>query len=106
MSTAGPLGEGDEGVLSAVLWPQSLGETLRLLRHRARISRDELAARAGASAGAISNYENDVSMPPALTLWRVCEALGAALTRSPAELWEQMGLLLEHIDDHPRRSKS
>jgi DNA-binding XRE family transcriptional regulator len=101
-----PATTGDQGavVLPAGLWPQSLGETLRLLRHRARISRDQLAARAGVSAGAVSNYENDVSMPPALTLRRVCSALGTALGRPSAELWEQLGVLLDHFDEDPRRT--
>ena len=84
------------------LWPQSLGETLRLLRHRARISRDGLAQRVGVSAGAISNYENDVSMPPALTLRRVCAALGIALGSPTAELWDEIGRLLDHVDEQPR----
>ncbi|MGH9277134.1 MAG: helix-turn-helix domain-containing protein [Acidimicrobiales bacterium] len=75
-----------------------MGETLRLLRHRARISRDELAETAGVSAGAISNYENDVSMPPARTLRRICWALSAALGRSSQELWAQVGLLFDQID--------
>ena len=79
------------------LWPRSLGETLRLLRHRARISRDDLAVAAGASSGAISNYENDVSMPSALTLRRLCWALGDALGSPPQQLWEQIGVLLDHI---------
>ena len=92
-----------DGIPQAALWPQSLGETLRLLRHRARISRDDLAQRAGVSAGAVSNYENDVSMPPAVTLRRVCSVLGGALGISSTELWEQIGLLLDDLDSAPRR---
>lgn len=98
--TGAPRGR-EENRLPVGLWPQSLGETLRLLRHRARISRDDLAERAGVSAGAISNYENDVSMPPALTLRRICWALGAALGQSTQELWAQFGLLFDRLADGP-----
>ena len=47
------------------LGPESAGEALRLLRYRAKLSRDDLATLVGVSAGAISNYENDVSAPSA-----------------------------------------
>lgn len=104
VSDVSPAGERLASGFPRGLWPQSLGETLRLLRHRARISRDELAQRAGVSAGAISNYENDVSMPPALTLRRVCGALGMALGSPTAELWDEIGLLLDQVDEQPRRA--
>jgi transcriptional regulator with XRE-family HTH domain len=78
------------------LGPQTLGEALRLLRHRARVSRDHLAATARVSAGAISNYENDVSVPPAPTLRRVCRALAEALERPVELLWVEVGALLDH----------
>ncbi len=104
VSDAAPAGERLVPGSPTGLWPQSLGETLRLLRHRARISRDDLAQRAGVSAGAISNYENDVSMPPALTLRRVCAALGIALGSPTAHLWDEIGLLLDRVDEQPRRA--
>ena len=77
------------------LGPESMGEALRLLRQRARLSRDDLAARAGVSAGAISNYENDVSAPSAAVLRKLTLAFADALDRDPAQLWEQLGDLLD-----------
>jgi len=85
-----------------VLGPQSLGEALRMLRHRARTSRDQLASDAGVSAGAISNYENDISVPPAPTLRRVCRVLAQALEWPPADLWAQMGALIDQFDHQAR----
>jgi len=85
-----------------VLGPQSLGEALRMLRHRARTSRDQLASAAGVSAGAISNYENDNSVPPAPTLRKVCRVLAASLDWPPADLWAQMGLLIDQFDTQER----
>lgn len=78
-----------------MIGPQSLGEALRLLRHRTRLSRDELARAAGVSAGAISNYENDVSTPPAPTLRRVARALANLMDVDLSVLWEQLGQVLD-----------
>ncbi len=77
------------------LAPSTLGEALRMLRHRARHSRDQLAAAAGSSAGAISNYENDVSVPPAPTLRRITLALAAMLGVESQNLWEQLGQIMD-----------
>lgn len=93
----------DESPAIPTLGPQTLGEALRLLRHRARVSRDQLAASSGASPGAISNYENDVSVPPAPTLRRVCRALASALDQAPTALWVEVGTLLDHYSDSTRR---
>ena len=67
-----------------------------MLRHRARLTRDALAAAAGVSAGAISNYENDVSAPTAGTLRRLVLVLANALDADRAELWDQIGDVLDH----------
>ena len=77
------------------LGPDSIGEALRLLRHRARLSRDALAQHAGVSAGAISNYENDVSAPSAATLRRLTLVLGGVLGSDPVALWDEMGTILD-----------
>lgn len=84
------------------LGPQTIGEALRMLRHRTRITRDELASIAGASAGAISNYENDVSTPLAPTLRRIAHALAPLLGVPSAELWEQLGQIMDVQD--PQRN--
>jgi DNA-binding XRE family transcriptional regulator len=77
------------------LGPESAGEALRLLRYRTRLTRDELAARVGVSAGAISNYENDVSAPTAVTLRRLTAAFAELLGRDAPALWEQLGAVLD-----------
>ena len=79
----------------AALGPQTLGEALRMLRHRSRQNRDQLAAAAGISAGAISNYENDVSTPPAPTLRRITVVLARLVGVEPWELWEQLGKIMD-----------
>ena len=84
------------------LGPQTIGEALRMLRHRTRITRDDLARAAGASAGAISNYENDVSTPLAPTLRRIAHALAPLLGLPPAELWEQFGQIMDAQDSQHR----
>lgn len=78
-----------------MLDPQTLGEALRMLRHRSRYGRDQLAAAAEVSAGAISNYENDVSTPSAPTLRRVAWALAGWLELDVREVWEELGVLLD-----------
>ena len=77
------------------LGPDSIGEALRLLRHRARLTRDALAQHAGVSAGAISNYENDVSAPSAATLRRLTLVLAALVGNDPIALWDEMGAILD-----------
>lgn len=88
----------DPAVRSAALGPQSLGEALRMLRHRVRLSRDDLAHAAEVSAGTISNYENDVSSPTAVALRRVARVLASHLGQDPASVWEQLGALLDGDD--------
>jgi transcriptional regulator with XRE-family HTH domain len=77
------------------LGPDSVGEALRLLRHRARLSRDALAQHAGVSAGAISNYENDVSAPSAVTLRRLTLVLAGLLGNDAVALWNEMGTIID-----------
>ena len=77
------------------LGPQSAGEALRLLRYRARLSRDDLAALVGVSAGAISNYENDVSAPSAVTLRRMTTTFADLLRRDARDLWDEFGVVLD-----------
>lgn len=83
------------GALEFTLGPLTLGEALRMLRHRARQNRDQVALASGTSAGAISNYENDVSVPPAPTLRRISLVLATMLDVDPRELWEQFGKVMD-----------
>jgi transcriptional regulator with XRE-family HTH domain len=77
------------------LGPESAGEALRLLRYRTKLSRDDLATLVGVSAGAISNYENDISAPSAVTLRRISRIMADLLHRDSGELWDQFGALLD-----------
>lgn len=77
------------------LEPATLGEAFRLLRHRGCLSRDELASLAKLSAGAVSNYENDVSAPSAMALRRLARALADATDQDADVLWAQLGGVLD-----------
>lgn len=90
---------------AAGLGPQTLGEALRMLRHRSRRNRDQLAAAAGISAGAISNYENDVSTPSAPTLRKITVVLANLLVLEPWELWEQLGQVMDETTLHGASSR-
>jgi transcriptional regulator with XRE-family HTH domain len=84
-----------QGSAADLLGPQTVGEALRVLRHRARASRDQLARATGLSAGAVSNYENGVSVPPAPALRRLCRALATLLEVDLDLLWAQLGEVLD-----------
>ena len=81
--------------ITSALGPESVGEALRLLRRRARLSRDELAGRAGLSAGAVSNYENDISAVPAANLRTLIRVLAGELAIEAAIVWQEFGELLD-----------
>jgi transcriptional regulator with XRE-family HTH domain len=68
-----------------------------MLRHRTRCSRNDLAALAGLSAGALSNYENDGSLPSAAALRRLTRALAERLGCDVSELWQSLGQLLDAV---------
>jgi transcriptional regulator with XRE-family HTH domain len=59
-----------------------------------------LAQSAGVSAGAISNYENDVSSPSAPALRRICQALAGILSHQVGQLWHDMGEILDLADSY------
>lgn len=86
-----------------MLAPETLGEVIRLLRHRIRWSRDQLAAASGVSAGAISNYENDVSTPPAPTLRKIVVALAEAGGSDVATVWEELGMVMDRHNEMQAR---
>lgn len=53
----------------------SLGETLRAVRQRKKMSLRELADECGISHAMIGNYENDKASPRFDKLQRICKAL-------------------------------
>lgn len=83
------------GIEHGVFAPVSLGEALRVLRQRSRYSRDQLAREAGISGGAVSNYENGVSVPAAPTLRQIARTLATALPYDVSDLWEELGRILD-----------
>lgn len=90
------------GIRPGALEPATLGEALRLLRHRAALSRDALASITALSAGAVSNYENDVSAPSAVALRRLAHALAEAVEHDVEALWTQLGVLLDESEEAER----
>jgi transcriptional regulator with XRE-family HTH domain len=70
-----------------------------MLRRRARCTRNELAAQAGLSAGALSSYENDASSPSAAALRRLTTAIATRLDCDVSEVWESLGQLLDDVPD-------
>jgi transcriptional regulator with XRE-family HTH domain len=62
-----------------------------------------LAATSGVSAGAISNYENDVSTPPAPTLRKIVVALAQAGGVDVARLWEELGVVMDRHNENQAR---
>ncbi len=63
-----PSAETSSAQTTPSLGPETLGQALCLLRHRTSLGRDSLASLAELSAGAVSDYEDDVSAPSAVAL--------------------------------------
>jgi len=80
---------------NGVIAPQSLGEAIRLLQFRARLTRDELASLAGISPASMTNYLYEVSSPSIAVFRRITAALAERLGVNPARLWMDLGALLE-----------
>ncbi len=57
----------------------SVGERIREIRERLRLTQEELATRSGVSKGFLSDVENDKSGPSAEYLLRIANALGASV---------------------------
>lgn len=81
-----------------LLRAHTIGEALLLLRHRAHLSRDELAKRSGVAAGTLSRYENDETQKPDAGVLRdIAGALAEALGVELADLWGELGTLLDQV---------
>lgn len=86
--------QGAASPTTAVVAPETVGEGLRLLQSRAGMLRDDLARAAGISSGSLSNYLNDVSIPPAGVLRTLSDILSEQLGLNPARVWGEFGKLL------------
>ena len=84
--------------LRMALRPISLGEALRLLQVRTKLSRDELARMTGLSQGTISNYLANRSIPQAHVLRRLVRVLAQLLGEDPEALWAELGSVLDATD--------
>ena len=82
----------------------TLGERILLCRHRARLSKTELAHRTGVSPSAISKYEDDISAPSQETITNLAIALGVSVNfllygfYDSASEMERKGLLKKKED--------
>src|SRR6266571_5203063 len=79
--------------------PQSLGEAIRLLQFRARLTREELASLAGISPASMTNYLYGLSSPSVAVFRRIAAVLAERLGVNPARLWMDLGALLEPRSD-------
>ncbi len=61
-----------------------IGRKIRILRERACLTQEELAAKIGVTTSSIGNYEREVSHPREDALYRLFDALGC----EPNELFE------------------
>lgn len=56
-----------------------LGEKIRTLRHKQKISIEELSEKTGLSKGSISQIERDLTGPSVASLWKISKALGVTM---------------------------
>jgi transcriptional regulator with XRE-family HTH domain len=74
---------------------RSVGEALTLLRHRAKLTRDQLADQADVAKGTLSRYENDLTLKPDVrTLRRIAHVLATATGDDDAQVWHDLGDLI------------
>lgn len=67
---------------------ETVGEALRLMRGRAGLTRDEVAARAGLATGTVSRYEGDVTVRPEVAaVRRMLDVMADELEADPDVLW-------------------
>jgi len=99
-----PATEGEsDGMAANDLDLQGYGELLSMLRHRAHLSRDTVAQRAGIAEGTVSRYEANVPARPALSTVRdIMDVLADELELEPQDLWEQFEVWL--LDRDRRRA--
>lgn len=81
----------------ASLAPKTLGEALRLLIERAGYARERLARDVGVSAGSLSNYAHDVSVPSLVVARRLVVAIASRLGSNADELWLEIGHLIDDV---------
>src|SRR5690349_10054783 len=84
----------------------SFGGHLRALRGEARLSRAELARRAGVPVGTLRNWENDRGFPGVPAFLRLAEALGVTAERLAEELDDAAGNEEEPAREPLRRARN
>jgi transcriptional regulator with XRE-family HTH domain len=79
------------GIMPRVTCAHTVAEAIRLLRLRAGLERDEVAARSEVSSGTVSNYETGKTQRPgANELWRILGVLADALDVSRDKVWSEV----------------
>lgn len=64
----------------------TIGQTIRALRKKAGLTQAQLGALCGITAGAISSYENGVTIPKRRVAEKVAAALGVSVAKLQGEL--------------------
>jgi transcriptional regulator with XRE-family HTH domain len=82
-------------VSSDIFSPKTLGEAIRVLQDRARMSREQLARGCGVSPASITNYLTGNTSPPAAVLRRLSNVLAEGLSIDPIQLWVELGALVD-----------
>jgi transcriptional regulator with XRE-family HTH domain len=83
---------------SDILRAQTLGEAIRLLMQRAGLTRDDLAAASGVSAGSMSRYLANSGVPPSRVLHRIATALADQLGVASEAIWVAFASMLAEDD--------
>lgn len=83
------------GGVPVELAARTVGEALILLRHRARLSRDQVADMAEVAGGTLSRLEKDVGQSSAGILREVVKVLAGATNADYEALWAEIGRLLD-----------
>lgn len=99
MAVLPPLPPMPPTLVSGPLAPRTLGEALTLLRSRAGMTRDQLAAESGVGAGTITRYERDETGRVDLAaVRRLCAVLAEHADQEPDAVWAALGELFDRAN--------
>jgi transcriptional regulator with XRE-family HTH domain len=77
---------------------RTVGEALVLLRHRAHMSRDQVAVSAQVATGTLSRYENDLTLKPdVIALRRIARTLAEQTGDTEEKVWHDIGALIDRM---------